>query len=99
MPCYSITQVQLLLEKANVDLLKKALEGLGYLGLHKDGEKRLYWNGGMYNKDSGKLTVREDNRVSEIKKAYSAEVVKAQAKRFGWQLKETGQYKYQIIKR
>lgn len=98
MPCNTITQVRLELQNANIDLLKKALEGLGKLPV-KDGEKRLYWQGGNYNKDTGKLTVLDQKFGETVKRAYSAEIVKAQAKRFGWQVKQTSEFKYQIIKR
>jgi hypothetical protein len=37
--------------------------------------------------------------VNEVKRAYSAQVVQASAKKFGWQIKEVAQYQYEVIRR
>ena len=40
-----------------------------------------------------------DERVKTYKRAYSAQVVVSQARRFGWQVKKTGDYAYEVMKR
>ncbi len=58
---------------------------------------------GQFKYDStyySRVTQREaDAKVAEVKRAYSGEVVKSQAKRFGWQLKEVAPYTYEVLKR
>lgn len=99
MPCYTITEVKLELKNANLDLLTKAINKVGqnaYVQLRENG---LVWNGGSYDKTTGILSVRNGADGKLVKRAYSCEIVKSQASRFGWQCKEIGQFKYQIIKR
>lgn len=38
-------------------------------------------------------------QVAKVKRAYGAEIVKSQAKKFGWQLKETAPYQFEVLKR
>ena len=49
-----------------------------------------------YGQDVEKL---KGEKMNEVKRAYSAQVVQSQARRFGWTLKETGKYQYQVLKR
>lgn len=98
MPCFTITTIELQLRDANLELLKNAIKEV----TGKDAtiyNAAMLWDGGQYQKISGRLVVRDEKTGQNIKRAYSAELVKAQAKRFGWQVKKTDEYKYQIIKR
>jgi hypothetical protein len=103
MPCNTITTVSLELKNANTALLRKAVEAVigergGYLISHN--EKFLRWSmGGSYDRQTGKLTVQSEAQGNKIKQYYSGEVVKAQAKKFGWQVKTVGANKFEIIKR
>lgn len=36
---------------------------------------------------------------AEIKQAYGAELLKAQAKKYGWTIKQTDKYKFAVTKR
>ena len=99
MPCYTITEVKLELKNANLDLLTKAINKVGqnaYVQLRENG---LVWNGGSYDKTTGILSVRNGTDGKLVKRAYSGEIVKAQASRFGWQYKEIKPFTYEIIKR
>ena len=70
---------------------------------------RINFAGGWYDISSKSMTLQGSNMAgtmdrveavkAEIKQAYGAELLKAQAKRYGWQIKETGKYKYQVVKR
>jgi hypothetical protein len=101
MPCYTITTVTLEFKNANMELLKKAIKAS--LGI----DAEIYnlgvkWNGGYYNKIMGEITLNKktaEDDIKLIKRAYSAEIVKDQAKRFGWNLKQTSEFKYEISKR
>ena len=62
----------------------------------------IHFNGGAYNTDTNILTLQGSNvdqRTAEVKQAYSAAVVKAQARKFGWKLEETGRFQYAVTKR
>lgn len=99
MPCYTITEVKLELKNANLALLTKAINNImknAYIQLRDNG---LVWSGGSYDKATGMLSVRNEADGKLIKRAYSREIVKSQASRFGWSIKETSQFKYEIIKR
>jgi len=97
MPCDTITQVKTVLEAVNVETFRTALQSLGYLT--RQTNNLLQWNGGSLNLTSGVLTTRSDREGQEIRQAYSGEIVKKQAARFGWAVKKTSENKYQIIKR
>lgn len=101
MPCDSIQTVSVLLSpQTDGDLLEKALAALN---MQPHARKHVIFFGQdrreSFNKDTGELRVRSSTSVPEIKRAYSAEIVKAQAKKYGWTLKETGAYQYQVTKR
>jgi hypothetical protein len=54
-----------------------------------------YVNGELVISGSGNVdTIRE-----QVRQAYSAEVVKSQARKYGWTLKQTAPFKYQVIRR
>jgi len=85
----------------NPELLVAALESLRLNPFE-------YVNGisfdlGSYDKASGVFRLNTGStaqrNVKEIKRAYSAEVVKSQARKFGWTLKETAPYEYVVAKR
>ena len=86
MPCHSIRTTSVQLDKSNVNLMLAALTDLA-LGprLHADGH--TIWFGRQESIDctTGAAQLGRYRTVNEIKKAYSAAVVKATAKKFGWQ--------------
>jgi hypothetical protein len=95
-PCNTLTQVTLELKNANLDWLEKALKQLGYEPVRT--RNGLAWRGGSYNQKTGELTSRNAEEVNRIKRAYSCELVKHNASRFGWKVKMTGINKFQIQK-
>lgn len=103
MPCYSrINSTVEFGPDTDAVLLAKAMEGLGYkvyrqgkaLGFTKnDGTSGQFVN--------GRLTVNSDAEIdqNQFKRAYSAEVVKAAAQRFGWNAKQTSASTFQVQRR
>lgn len=94
MPCDS-------LQTSTVDIgkLDPALAALAIAELSKDNP--AFINASYAN---GTLTIagyRLDKQYAarQVKRAYSAEVVKSTAKRYGWTLKETAKYQYEVIRR
>lgn len=100
MPCDTIqrSEVQFLAQSTDLDLLKKALEAMGYTvtetatGLSFSN----YSVSGTYTKATGSLqtTVRGYGStagldVNEVKRGYSEQVVNQQAKKFGWKVEWT----------
>ena len=63
------------------------------------GELIHFGNRESYNTRTGQMQLSTSRSVSEIKQAYSREVVKSQARRFGWNVRQTGANKFQIVKR
>lgn len=101
MPCDTITTVKLELLNANLELLKKAMAETLKIPASsiRQSENGLSWSRYSYNKQTGQLTTRTDREGQQIKRAYSGELVKQQAKRFGWLVKETKPFTYEIVKR
>lgn len=108
MPCDSIimANVEFNMQSTDMKLFEEALRALGYsyqktydgnpyfvrdnvTGVLKDGKIKMTYPDGMNNAEL----------QAEIKRAYSTEVVKSQAKKFGWQLKEKSPGKFAVIKR
>ena len=113
MPCDQIitANVEFSLQATDMKIFEDSLRAIGYqygkdylgvpffsktlaggqtiTGRFANGKVKLTFPDGM---NEGDLT-------AEIKRAYSTEVVKSQAKKFGWQLKEKAPGKFQVIKR
>jgi len=106
MPCDTIqrSKVDFKLEVTDLNLLKAGLEKLGYkVNL---GTKTLSFHDSSFNIRGefrkGKLEVETINRefdVNAVKRAYSTEVVKVTARKFGWTLNETSENKFEAVRR
>lgn len=102
MPCWTITTVKLELKNASLDLLKKALEAQGKQNIYVNTAMGIVtWGYGRdgYNKNTGQISVQTKSDGNAIRRAYSAEVVKKTASRFGWQVQQSGENRFAIIKR
>ena len=101
MPCNTIRVTQIEFGKAtDPGLLMAALTELGLSPQQRD--KTIYFRLGQFDTQTGQLSVRRNDATefaSELKQCYSAQIVKTQAKKFGWQLKETAKYQYEIQRR
>lgn len=84
MPCWTIQETKIDLGKVNADILKAAMAALGVSDYRMNGNK----------------LIMRDTAVTEsdVKRAYSKQVVVSQAKRFGWNLKERVDGKLIIMK-
>jgi len=104
MPCWTVQEAKVQFS-ANTDrnLLNAALEADG-LNPKLTGDI-IKFNGGSYHCASHEFTFsglnqkQADEKVAKFKRGYSAQVVLSQAKRFGWQVKQTSQYEYEIVRR
>ena len=101
MPCWTQTETLVLFgEQTDPKLIHAALTEMG-LNPRISGSF-IEFNTGSYNKATHSFTFRGasgERHSEEIKQAYSAEVIKAQAKRFGWQVKAKSKYDYVVTKR
>lgn len=103
MPCYS--RINTTVEfgpSTDAALLAAALKGLGYT-VTQIGKSLSF---AKYEGDvitgtyaNGRMTVSGSVDQNAMKRAYSAEVVKAAAKRFGWQVKQTNEVQFQVTRR
>ena len=98
MPCDTIQTSTVNLGKLDTGMLMAALTTLG-LGPVMVSNVIRFGRGESYDIATGKMELGSRYSTSELKRAYSAEVVKSQAKKFGWQITETGPYQYQVIRR
>jgi hypothetical protein len=65
----------------------------------QNGQIRFGFTGEYINPTTGQSQLAPSRDANEIKRAYSAEVIKSQAKRNGWTLKQTGPFAYEAMKR
>jgi len=94
MPCDTISTVSLELKNANRGFLKKAVESLGFT-VSEDADG-LYWRGGRYERTEGQIITRDEEAGRRIKRLYTGEVVKHNATRFGWRVKQVSENKFQV---
>jgi len=104
MPCDQIILNEVEFQAADRDLLKKALEELGMTILRtaQDGTivfRTRNWTNGRITNDRIVIDQREAGLVDKIKQGYSTQVVKAAARRFNWNVKQTAPNKLQITRR
>jgi hypothetical protein len=96
MPCFETRETTVALEAADLDALAAALEGQGHhvhsrqgrtlTGVDVTGRPWRYADGTLVA-DQGSALARD---VNATKRAYSREVVRASAKRAGWQARFQG---------
>lgn len=98
MPCDTVQTMAVALKVADLALLFKALDALKMRPVMY-GNTIQFGNSESFNKDTQELRVTNEAKVARIKQAYSAEIVKSQARRYGWTLKETAPFQYVITKR
>lgn len=94
MPCDTVQTSRVDLGKVDPALIQLALEALAASGDILAGTV-AYSNGKLQIR--GGLNV--DKITRQVKQAYSAELIKSSAKKYGWTIKETSKYKYVVVKR
>lgn len=104
MPCWTTTSTEVQIDKnTNITLLHAALEKLKLNPRTVAREAGvIYFQNGSYNQSTGTLTLRGEvnpsEKVAEIKRAYSAQIVLSTAKRAGWQTTEMPNGQIQLKK-
>jgi len=109
MPCDTISTVSVKWTDKNtsIDLLKAAMNALNMMANIAPDGKTIVFSGGTFANGQFNFTSTYWNKVTqqqasekmaEIKRHYSEQVVLSQAKKFGWGIKKTGPFKYEFIK-
>lgn len=102
MPCNSVRTMAVDLGKVSPFIMESALKALSLGPQHVDANGIIrFGNREWINTRTGQSQLQTLRDVSEIKRAYSAQVVQQTAKRFGWQIKTNAQNqnKMQLIRR
>jgi hypothetical protein len=84
-----------------------ALAAEGVTARLSPNKRIVYWDRHQYDADTGKVTAVTSRYaeadgseiVGQLKQRYSKQIVREQARRFGWQLRETGPNKFVVVKR
>jgi hypothetical protein len=101
MPCDTVQETVVDLSKSDPGIIEAALRSMGH-SVTKSG-MYLRFDQGRFNTKTGELTLDgytdAGEFTKELKRSYSAEVVKSQAKRFGWQLQQKSKYEFVVQKR
>lgn len=109
MPCDSINTAEVDAGKMIPKMVFAALEALGLRPVHN--RAGIYdFTGGEYNHQTQQWTFKgarmtgqnvdeyANAQVLKIKQEYSAQIVQAQAQKFGWQIRRNG-LKFEVMKR
>lgn len=102
MPCDTIITVKLEIKNAQMDIMKATLENRGYTITYQNENTLNFrgntsWDSGSFNKTTGVITSRTN--MDWLRQAYTQEFVQQKVMRYGWQVKQTGENKFQILKR
>lgn len=114
MPCWTVAKSEVKLEKMNPELLQGALRASGFEVWTRPNDVSLsayrYDANGYSNRVDVNVAVDGTVTLStrggdlakitnEVKRAYSVQVVQAASRKFGWNVKQTGEFKYAVQKR
>ena len=96
MPCDMVRTVTCEMQNADLSVLTKALEALGYSVRAASGARtgtgiQFSRNGepvGSYSKSTGKLSIRGTAGLTadRVKKEYASQAVKVAARKYGWRV-------------
>ena len=101
MPCWTIKKTTVNVDTMNVAILAEGLRAAGFAVNTEVKDRVLFSKAGStwyHTYEAGKLTIDRDPEVerltAEVKRAYSAQVVRSTAEKFGWkvQAKENKQF-------
>lgn len=88
MPCDTIQTYEVNLGKVSPKLMVQAIEAMGIQArLMADGHT-IRFSRSTLNCETGVGQLQDNIGINQLKRAYSMEVVKTQAKRFGWNIKK-----------
>lgn len=104
MPCDTVQITALDVSKMRPDLLRKALESMGYTVIQQTGERVWAQRGrDQITIDRGKLIMQAGGASEELQtnlqRAYSREVVSESAKRAGFVVTRKADYQLELSKR
>ena len=103
MPCDTIQYTELDVSKMRPEMLKKALESMGY-SVTMSGQYIEARKGRIgLSINAGRLVMAEGAASREleqnIQKAYSREIVRTNARKAGFQVREKTDYQLELVKR
>jgi hypothetical protein len=103
MPCYTVQTTTLDMSKAQPDILKAALETLGYTVSIRGANVYAVRMGAAVTWSAGSLQVSANadtqTVAQEIQRTYAAQIVKTASAKFGWQVTEKAPGKLQVQRR
>ena len=101
MPCYATYTISVELSGMHPELLKRAIESLGYQVTQAAYGLQFYCQGLLVRIENGSITVdqRQIQLINEIKRAYSREVIRIACQRYGLELQPLCQNKVSVKKR
>lgn len=102
MPCDTISTVTIKWSQStDLNLLAAALRAMGVdAGQIIQSGGTLYWGQGQrFDRLTGEMRLGASVDAARLKQSYSAEVVKSQARKFGWQVKTLPNNQFEITRR
>ena len=105
MPCDQVRTTTLALGKVDAGMMKAALQALGFTRIELHAERLSFSHGtrscaGRLDLRTGRLTMTGNQPLAEneVRRAYSTEVVRATARRFGWTLTQTAAGQFEAVR-
>ncbi len=103
MPCDTIQYTEIDASKMQPDILRAALESMGYTVREVGAGRLTFQNGGGMSygtyQPGGALSVPQGFDGELLTRRYSTELVKAKATRAGWRVTEKADNKLQLTRR
>lgn len=106
MPCDSVIVNRVEMPAMHPELTGRALKEMGASGVWTSGETIGFsYQGDDYTLRGGVLSSSDvgQKRIGEVadllKRQYSVQVVKQTARANGWQLQQTGEFNYKVVRR
>lgn len=105
MPCYEVNTITVEFKVAHRDLLDQAIQSLGWPCIRNGNDYTICPSPAerniLLNLSTGEARVyppKGQERLNELKRAYSREVLKLVTKHNGWQLQQTSATKGNIVR-
>jgi hypothetical protein len=105
MPCYQVRKTTVDAQTMKPDILAEALKQAGFDASQDGAGRVVFTKKGSYQYhwwEAGQLKISGSNAaemVNEVKRAYSAQVVRSAAQQFGWKASEKQQGQFEVTKR
>lgn len=102
MPCYTVKRMSIEFQQQNHELLRKAIEELGWVITGSSvNTVDFYVNGSYVSIGGGKIRLDQgmEHVIDTLKREYTKQAVKKATSRYGWASKQTAENQFTVTRR